>query len=448
MAKFNETQELLVQLIKNKCVNDGTVTSGQEHKNSDLLESFIETPGIKVDTFESEPGRKSLVARIEGTNPEAPSLCLMGHTDVVPVTPDGWKHDPFGGELIDGEIWGRGAIDMLNLTASMAVAFRQIAQSDTKPVGDLVYFAVADEEAGGTYGAKYAVENHWDLIAADCVLTEYGGIQSTNETGSYVLVNAGEKGVDWRRLTIKGKPGHGSRPYGADNALIKAAEVVRRLSSYSPNPVLSEQWKRRIDSLELPAELRNRLNSEAALNEALADLPAGDGAFLHACSHTTFSPNVIHGGTKTNTICDHVELHVDIRCLPGETSQDVDSHLKMALGNLYEDVVVEKFLATPDDIELGSSSDVKGKLWDSLEMAVRKAEPEAQIVPGLITGGTDARFYRKMGSQVLGAGLLNKSVDTSEFYSRFHGNNERIDLQSLDLATQLWLDIVDSFNQG
>lgn len=447
MSKFNETQELLVQLIRNECVNDGTVGSGQEYKNSDLLEEYLDLPGVKIDTFESEPGRKSLVARIEGSDQQSPSLCLMGHTDVVPVSPDGWKHDPFGAELIDGEIWGRGAIDMLNLTASMAVAFKQVAKSGLAPVGDLVFFAVADEEAGGTYGAKYAVENHWDLISADCVLTEYGGIQSSNETGKYVLINAGEKGVDWRRLTIKGKPGHGSRPYGSDNALVKAAEVVRRIDSYRPNPVLTDQWKRRIDSLNLPADLRSRLNSQAAVAEALSELDPGDASFFHACSHTTFSPNVIEGGTKTNTICDHVELHLDIRSLPGETPLDIDNHLRSALGDLYDEVEFERFLQTPDGHELASFSSAEGKLWNAVEAAIQRAEPGATIVPGLITGGTDARFYRDMGSQVLGAGLLNADVDSSEFYSRFHGHNERIDLHSLDLATQLWLDVVETFNQ-
>ncbi len=448
MSKFNETQELLTQLIRNECVNDGSVASGHEYKNSDLLEGYLGLPGIKLDTFESQPGRKSLVARLEGSNPEASSLCLMGHTDVVPVSPEGWKHDPFGAELIDGEIWGRGAIDMLNLTASMAVAMKQVAMSGSRPAGDLVFFAVADEEAGGTYGAKYAVENHWDLIAADCVLTEYGGIQSENETGKFVLINAGEKGVDWRRLIIKGKPGHGSRPYGADNALVKAAEIVRRIDQYRPNPVLTDQWKRRIDSLDLPAELRSRLSSEAALAEALSELDPGDASFFHACSHTTFSPNVIEGGTKTNTICDHVELHLDIRSLPGETPDEIDAHLRTALGDLYGEVEFERFLDTPANKELASSSEVKGKLWDSVASAVQRAEPGATIVPGLITGGTDARFYREMGSQVLGAGLLNSNVDSSEFYSRFHGHNERIDLHSLDLATQLWIDVVDTFNQN
>ena len=153
-ARTQTTVELLQTLIRNACVNDGTPTSGNEVRNSDALETFLEGPGIDIETFEPTPGRKSLVARIAGTDPNAPSLCLMGHTDVVPVNPDGWDRDPFGGDLVDGEVWGRGAVDMLNLTSSQAVAFKHLAQSGFRPTGDFIYFAVADEESGSAHGAR------------------------------------------------------------------------------------------------------------------------------------------------------------------------------------------------------------------------------------------------------------------------------------------------------
>ena len=189
----NETVELLQQLIRHECVNTGQSDSGDEIRNSDLLESFLEGPGVDLENFDCLPGRRSMVARIEGTDPSAPSLCLMGHTDVVPVSPEGWSRDPFGGELIDGEVWGRGAVDMLNLTSSMAVAFRHLARSDFRPKGDLVYFGVADEEAGGTYGAKWMAENHWDAMAADYVLTEFGGLPTETPDGKKITLAAGEK---------------------------------------------------------------------------------------------------------------------------------------------------------------------------------------------------------------------------------------------------------------
>jgi len=199
----DQTVDLLQHLIRNACVNEGAEESGQEVRNADLLQSLIEGAGVDVERYEAAPGRVSLVARIEGTDPTAPSLCLNGHTDVVPVNPDTWTHDPFGGELIDGEVWGRGAIDMLGLTASMAVTFRHLATTGFRPSGDLIFFAVADEESGSAYGAQWMADNHPDAIRSDFVLTENGGLHGGTEARPTVTVNVGEKGVAWRRLRTK-----------------------------------------------------------------------------------------------------------------------------------------------------------------------------------------------------------------------------------------------------
>jgi acetylornithine deacetylase/succinyl-diaminopimelate desuccinylase-like protein len=174
------------------------------------------------------------VARIEGRRPDAPTLLLMGHTDVVPVHEEGWREDPFGGELIDGEVWGRGAVDMLNLTASMAVALKQLAREGFRPDGTLVYLAVADEEAHGTYGAGHLVAHDYDAVRADYVITESGGIPIPSPAGLKLPVIVGEKGLYWCRLRISGTPGHGSQPYRTDNALVKAAQVVQRLHEFRP----------------------------------------------------------------------------------------------------------------------------------------------------------------------------------------------------------------------
>ncbi|MEY2974780.1 MAG: hypothetical protein RIR49_1200, partial [Actinomycetota bacterium] len=166
----SSTVELLQAMIRNACVNDGTPESGQEVRNADTLTALLEGVGLEVERFTAAPGRTSVVARIEGSDPDAPSLCLMGHTDVVPVNPDGWSRDPFGGELVNGEVWGRGAVDMLNLTASMAVAFRHLADTGFRPRGDLIFLGVADEESGSAYGARWLADHHPDAIRADYVL--------------------------------------------------------------------------------------------------------------------------------------------------------------------------------------------------------------------------------------------------------------------------------------
>ena len=185
-----ETVELLQAMIRNRCVNDGTAESGYETRNADLLRSVPRLDaGSTCSSSSRRPVARSLVARIEGSDPTAPSLCLMGHTDVVPVNESGWSRDPFGGELVDGEVWGRGAVDMLNLTASMAVAFRHLAVTGFRPRGDLIYFAVADEESGSAHGMQWMADHERDAIRADYVLTENGGLHSGPERAAVHLAS-------------------------------------------------------------------------------------------------------------------------------------------------------------------------------------------------------------------------------------------------------------------
>jgi acetylornithine deacetylase/succinyl-diaminopimelate desuccinylase-like protein len=436
------TVELLQTLIRNACVNDGTPESGSEVRNVDVLHSVIEGAGVTVERFEPTPGRVSIVGRIAGSDPAAKSLCLMGHTDVVPVNADGWDNDPFGGELIDGEVWGRGAVDMLNLTSSMAVAFRRLADETAagtfRPKGDLIYFGVADEEAGSAHGARWLADNHPDSIRADYVLTENGGIHSGPSDAPFVGVNVAEKGVAWRRLTLRGTPGHGSMPFRGDNALVKAAGVIQRLADYRPAPTFSELWRTRVDTLGLPDELRNALLDENEIDAVLDVLPSRPAAaHLHACTHTTFSPNLVDGGVmKTNTVPDHVVVEVDVRTLPGEGPDEVDAHLRAALGDLADHVEVEVLMNDPASI---SRTDTP--LWDALHRAVTRPFPTARLTPQLVVGFTDSRIYREMGAVSYGAGLFSPSLDAGEFGSRFHGNNERIDVESLALTTRLWHDV-------
>ncbi len=440
----NETVELLQTLIRNQCVNDGTPESGQEDRSAKLLRDELEGTGVDFETYEPTPGRTSLVARWEGTDPNAPALCLMGHTDVVPVSPDGWERDPFGGELVPGatpgeaEVWGRGAVDMLNLTSSMAVAFRHMISSGKRYKGDIIYFAVADEEAGGVHGAEQLVRDQWDALKCDYVLTEFGGIPFQSPAGTTLLITTAEKGVGWRRIKVKGTPGHGSRPYQSDNALVKAADIVRKLADYSPAPQLDELWGARIKAMGLSDELSRKLIDPVRLKEALAELPPHVAGNAHACSHTTFSPNVIAGGGKTNTIPDEVIIEVDIRTLPGETAQDVNNHLRAALGDVFDQVEVEVIAETPS-----TASAIGNPLWEALVSATKPAYPDATVIPSMVTGGTDSRFFRDAGAIAYGAGLLSSRLDAGEFSSRFHGNNERIDVDSLRLTTRLWLDVVD-----
>jgi acetylornithine deacetylase/succinyl-diaminopimelate desuccinylase-like protein len=433
------TVELLQSLIRNRCVNDGTPDSGEETRSADLLVTYLEGSGLEVERFTSRPGRDSMVARIEGSDPEAPSLCFMAHTDVVPVNEDGWTHDPFAGEVIDGEVWGRGAIDMLNLTSSMAVAFRQLASEGFRPAGDLIYFGVADEEAGGVWGAEWMAEHHWDAIEADYVLTELGGWSSVGHDGQRaVTVNVGEKGLSWRNLRVSGTPGHGSMPFGSDNALVKAAEVVRRLAAYRPAAHIDDLWIAQVDTMPLPEAVRDALRSPDHIWAALEALPTAVARGCHACTHTTFSPNVVHGGQKTNTIPDAVDIELDIRTVPGTTRGDVDQHLRDALGELYDHVEITVLQhSDPSRSDFGPGN----ALWDTISTHTQVAYPGAKLVPGLIVGGTDARFYRDRGKVAYGAALFSPDVDFASFGTRFHGNDERIDVASLGLSANYFYGI-------
>ncbi|HET9547165.1 MAG TPA: M20/M25/M40 family metallo-hydrolase [Desertimonas sp.] len=429
------TTELLQSLIRNECVNDGTPDSGDEFRNAELLAGYLEGVGVDVERYESRPGRASIVARIEGSDPAAPSLCLMGHTDVVPVNPDGWSRDPFGGELVradDGttEVWGRGAIDMLNSTAAMAVAFRRLATEGFRPRGTLIYFGVADEEAGGTWGAEYLLDRHWDAVGADFVITELGGWSQVGTDGRRrVTVNVAEKGLAWMRLRVAGTPGHGSMPYGSDNALVTAAEVVRRLVAIRPQPQLGDLWQALVGSLDIPAELAAALTDPQRVDEAIASLDAAHGRIAHACTHTTISPNVVHGGQKTNTIPDVVDIEVDIRTVPGDTIATARSYLVEALGELAERVDISVLQHSES-----TRSATDNELWDVISAQTQVAYPGAALVPGLIVGGTDARFYRRRGTVAYGAALFSSGVTFESFGQRFHGNDERIDVESLGLC--------------
>ena len=277
LTHTGEATELLQALIRNACVNDGTPNSGEERRNADTLQTYLEGAGLDVERFTPHGDRTSVVARIEGSDPSAPKLCLMGHTDVVPVSRAGWSRDPVCGDVVDGEVWGRGAIDMLNITASMAVAFKELARTGFQPKGDIIYFGVADEEAGGVYGAKWMVDHHWDAIACDYVLTEMGGWSHLD--GRKVGISVGEKGIAWRRITVKGTPGHGSMPYGANNAVIKAAEVVKRLSEYHPTAKLDEMWAARVMATNMPDDVKAGLLDPNRLEATLAMLPVATANF-------------------------------------------------------------------------------------------------------------------------------------------------------------------------
>lgn len=433
-----QTTELLQQLIRNAAVNDGTPDSGQEWRQVRTLQEFFAGSGVEGVVVEPHPGRQSLIVRIEGTDRGAPSLALVGHTDVVPVEPAGWERDPFGAEIVDGVLWGRGAIDMLNLTAAYAVVTRAIATSGFRPRGDLVFAAVADEESGSRFGVGWLTEHRLDLIDADYVLTESGGAHAGSTPSLGVMV--GEKGGAGRLLRVRGVPGHGSAPWGTRNAGVIAAEAVTRLARFRGPTVITPQWRAYAEALELDPDVSAAVTDPARFFEgvdALGDL----NGFAHASTHTTFSPNVVRAGEKANVIPGEATVQLDIRILPGVTRDDVHGYLREALGDLLEHIEIEG-----DWFGESTISPTDTPLFAALGSAVRRAYPGAELLPMLGIGGTDGRFYRRRGIPAYGFGVLSERWDYGTFRRLFHGHNERIDLASLDLTVHALDHVVRTFH--
>ena len=284
---------------------------------------------------------------------------------------------------------------------------------------------------------RWVADEHPDAIRCDYLLTESGGLHTGGDEHRSISVNVAEKGVAWRRLRVRGTPGHGSMPFGSDNALVTAAKVVSRLADYQPTPRFHELWRGQVESLGVPDDVKAAMLDEQAIDDLLADLPqpAGKG-FFHACTHTTFAPNVVatKGRPKTNVIPDIVDLDIDIRTMPGEHTDEVTHHLRAALGDeLFDRVEIEVLMDDP-----ASTSRTDTPLWDALQRAVNVPFADARLNPQFSVGFTDARIFRELGAVSYGAGLFSPTIDPGEFSLRFHGHDERIDVESLRLTTELW----------
>lgn len=441
---MTETLDLVRRLIRNACVNDGTPGSGQEHRSVSTIAEYLGVGGAIV---EPAPGRQSVVYRLPGRDPKAPSLLLMGHTDVVPVSPEGWSRDPFGAEVADGFVWGRGAVDMLNLTASMAVAFKPYLTGDRDPLpGDLIFLAVADEEAAGTLGARYLVTERWDLVRAPYVLTEIAYPPIATGDGPGYPISVGEKGPFWTVLRSKGDPGHGSTPYGRENALEPLVAALHGLFQTPPPVMITPQWIEFVDSLGLSdaerAELVDPDVVDGALERMAVDSP-GLAAYIHACTHLTVSPNVASGGVKANVIPDAAHAEVDLRALPGMTRHDVDLFLRKAMGSAADRVEL-----IPVADHEANSSNRTNPLWETVVSSLEDLTGSRAVVPTLMPATTDARFFRDRGSIAYGVGLFDDAISFPDFLAMFHGHDERVSVESLGLTTRLLERILEGWGEA
>jgi acetylornithine deacetylase/succinyl-diaminopimelate desuccinylase-like protein len=445
-AATGEVVDLLTTMIRNGCVNTGDVSSGHEVRTADTLRAYLDDV-VDTAVVDAAPGRRSLVARLRGTDADgrgrtpAPSLGLVCHTDVVPATDTDWTRDPFAADVAHGMVWGRGAIDMLDTTATMAVAMRRAglaARRGIRPRGDVVFVATADEEAHAEHGVRYLLEHHRDEVMADRIVTEGGGWPLTPGPTPALSWAIAEKGSAWLRLDVRGRAGHAAMPHGADNALVTAAEVVRRLAAHQVVPTVSAEWEAWVAAMGFDAELAaGLLDPSRVLATAEATGDAALAAHAHACTHLTITPTGARGGVVINAIPDLVEIDVDARILPGRRSAEVETEIARALGELTArvDLVWRHRSET-------TSSPVASPLRDTVAGIADALVPGTRLVPGMITASTDADYFRRAGAEVYGFSMHSGYATPEEFRRMFHGPDERVDLRSLELSTAMWTELI------
>lgn len=435
---LNEATKLLQELIQNKCVNP----PGNEMKSIITIEKYLKSKGVKCKIYESAPKRGNLIARIKGTGKEPTLMFGPSHVDVVPIDDEEkWTHPPFSGKLEDDFIWGRGAIDMLFIVVAQVVVFAELNQEKFKPKGDLVLVIVSDEEMGGSFGTEWLLKHHPKEMKCDYAVSEMGGvILSPGKLGFMI----GEKGATWLRLTFKGTPEHGSVPFGSDNAIVKAAEATKKLFEYKP-PATTKYLKSigkgfgqqpivrlmMTNKLLLPMILKKMLKTNPEMAKSLASL-----------TRMSISPNIIKGGTKTNTIPAQATLDVDVRTLPGQDLSYITHHINKALGKKLAEEVKIEVLTGEGVVSYGNESSFKSEFVTKIEKAIQKIDPQNEFIPLIYPGATDLRFLRKLGVECCGFALMDPRTEFGELINRIHGNDERISLITLDYTLVAYYHLV------
>ena len=424
-----ETLDLLRRLIALQSVNDLTPDSGNEEAAALLFETFFDGLPVEVERIEPHPGRTTLVVTLRGSDPSAQPLTFLGHTDVVPVDEKHWTHPPFVGEISEGSIWGRGSVDMLHLTAAMAVVTRRLAEEvsrgGARPAGTLTFVAAADEEARGGLGVPWIGEHRSDAFPWDAQLSEMGGAHICGARGAdSVVVIVGEKGAAQRRLHVRGDAGHGSIPLGRVSAVEMLARVSRALSQAQWPQASDEIWAGFVRAFEFESELEESLISGTYRGDygEFGDL----AAYAHAVSHMTVAQTVARAGGPINVLPSSGELELDIRTLPGQNDDDVDRAITEALGELADHVTIVRLLS-----EQATASSIDTKLYRAIEETLTQANPGAKVVPILFPGGSDLRVGRHKGGVGYGFGSCSSGATLGQVYSQLHAHDEHIAVEDV-----------------
>jgi acetylornithine deacetylase/succinyl-diaminopimelate desuccinylase-like protein len=416
----DEVVELLGELIR---INTANPTH-PERPAAEWVAAKLDEVGISSQIIEAAPGRASTIARVEGSDPSRSPLLIHGHLDVVPAESSEWSVDPFAGEVRDGYLWGRGAVDMKDMDAMTLALIREWARSGRKPPRDIVLAFVSDEEAGGRQGAHYLVDHHPELFA-ECTeaISEVGGFSvSLDESTRLYLVQTAEKGINWLRLRATGRPGHGSMVHD-DNAVTRLAAAVSRIGTYEHPVVITDTVRSMVEAIASATGMD--LDPDDP-DEWLPKL-GGMARMIGAVIRNTANPTMLAAGYKSNVIPSSAEATIDARSLPGE-----EDALLAVIDGLLGEGVEREFIV--QDIAVETSFD--GALVEAMSAALRAEDPGAHPVPYLMSGGTDAKSFSTLGMRCFGFSPLLLPADL-DFAALFHGIDERVPVEGLRFGVRV-----------
>jgi acetylornithine deacetylase/succinyl-diaminopimelate desuccinylase-like protein len=417
---------------------DTTNPPGNELPAAELLAEELAGAGLEPTVLQSAPGRGNVIARLRGTG-EKPPLLLTAHLDVVEADPSAWDHPPFCGEVHEGCLWGRGAIDVKNMAAMSVAIIARLAREGRKPKRDLIFAGVADEESGCRHGSLWLCENHADLVRSEFAVGEVGGFNIQVAGKSFFTVQVAEKGVCWVRARATGDPGHGSMPR-EDSAVVRLSEAIARLGKQGLPHHSSEPVQGFFGALasHLPAPMRPliRMLGTPTFGPALLKLlpdPSVRRAF-RALLGNTASPTVLRAGNKTNVIPSFAEAEIDGRILPGQTEDDFMRELREVLG---ADIELEVMHSLPPIVTEPKES----SLYSLIHEVMAERAPDAPLVPFTLQGFTDAKAFTSIGARWYGFSPV-KLPPTMRFADMFHGHNERIPVDGLAWGTETLMEVV------
>ncbi len=424
----DEVVRICRDLIRIDTSNFGDGSGPGEAEAAAYVVEQLREVGLEPRTYESDPGRVTVAVRIPGADRERGALCVHGHLDVVPANADDWSVDPFGAEERDGCVWGRGAVDMKDMDAMMLACVRDIARRGVVPPRDLVVVFFADEEAGGVYGSHFMVEHHPDVFEGVTeAISEVGGYSVTvtdrhgDEKRTYLLQTA-EKGIMWLRLTATGRAGHGSVP-NDENAIVRLAEAIARIAEHKWPREYIPSVRTLLDGL---SELTGTGWSDEDLEELLEHLGGAQG-FVRGTLQDTSNVTMLDAGYKHNVIPQHASANVDCRFLPGHDDALLDTIRELAGAHVEVEVLHQ-------DIAL--SAPFEGDLVDRMVEALRTEDPEAEVLPYCLSGGTDNKALSLLGITGYGFAPLRLPADL-DFAPMFHGVDERVPTESLRFGTRV-----------